>query len=455
MTSLPFQEAWHNTTTLHPLAICLTVVLAGALLTLPRRYAMVPLLLAACFISPAQRIVLLTMDFTMLRVLLLVACARIAFRGEMTRLTWRPLDTLFVLYCIMGLITHAIQFQSFPLFVQRLGQQYDAIGLYFVFRYMVRDWNDVIGLTTATVAISLPVTCFLLIESATGRNIFSIFGGVPEYTLVRQGRRRVQGAFGHPILLGCFWVAMLPFILALLRVRSWHRALVPIGLFTSVAAVVVTASSTPFLVLVVALGAMMLYPFRQGMPWLRWAATISVIGLQLAMVKPIWHLVARADVINGSTGWYRYKLIDEFIRRFDEWWLVGSHHYVHWYEYGFQAVTNQYVLEGLNGGLITLLLFIAVIVQAFRSIGQLLRQVHGDPLRSMFAWALGVSLTVHCVAFIGVTYTGQVRMLWYLALAMAATFQPAARHVPTVMRVRLARPVDENVGAPPAPVGAG
>ena len=86
MFQLPFTEAWHNTTTLHPLAIALTVVLSVALFILPRRYALLPLLLAACFISPAQRIVLLTMDFTMLRLLLLVGCARIALRGELIRL---------------------------------------------------------------------------------------------------------------------------------------------------------------------------------------------------------------------------------------------------------------------------------------------------------------------------------------------------------------------------------
>ena len=40
-------------------------------------------------------------------------------------------------------------------------------------------------------------------------------GGVPEITVVREGRLRCQGAFAHPILAGCFWAEQLPLIAAL------------------------------------------------------------------------------------------------------------------------------------------------------------------------------------------------------------------------------------------------
>ncbi|MCA9296077.1 MAG: hypothetical protein KC983_06155 [Phycisphaerales bacterium] len=438
MFQLPFTEAWHNTTTLHPLAIALTVVLSVALFILPRRYALLPLLLAACFISPAQRIVLLTMDFTMLRLLLLVGCARIALRGELIRLHWRTLDTLFVGWCIAGLVTYGVQFGSMDMFVHRLGSRYDAIGLYFLVRYLIRDWNDLVTLTTSVIVMSVPVTASLLFERATGRNVFSIFGGVPEYTMVRAGRLRVQGAFGHPILLGCFWAALFPLIVALIRVPSWRRWLVPVGVVTSVTAVLVTASSTPWLVLFIACASMALYPVRRWMPWIRWSGVLGLIAIHLVMLKPIWHLIARADVVTGSTGWYRYKLVDEFFAHFNDWWLIGTHNYMNWYTYGFEAVTNQYVLEGVNGGLVTLLFFVGVIVEAYRAIGQLLRRVHENAMQSAFAWAIGVSLTVHVVSFIGVAYTGQVHLLWFLVLAMAATFQPLVQRsgMPYVLRLR-------------------
>jgi hypothetical protein len=39
----------------------------------------------------------------------------------------------------------------------------------------------------------------------------------------------------------------------------------------------------------------------------------------------------------------------------------------------------------------------------------------------MLAWALGVSLFVHAVSFIGVSYFGQITMLWYLSLAVPSS----------------------------------
>jgi len=42
----------------------------------------------------------------------------------------------------------------------------------------------------------------------------------------------------------------------------------------------------------------------------------------------------------------------------------------------------------------------------------------------ILSWALGVSLFVHCMSFLGVSYFGQISMLWYLSLAMIASLSP-------------------------------
>ncbi len=40
------------------------------------------------------------------------------------------------------------------------------------------------------------------------------------------------------------------------------------------------------------------------------------------------------------------------------------------------------------------------------------------------AWALGVSLFVHCVVFIGVSYFGQVLLVWYVGLGFIGSLTP-------------------------------
>ena len=42
----------------------------------------------------------------------------------------------------------------------------------------------------------------MILEHLTGRNVFSVFGGVPEFTVIREGKLRAQAAFAHAIVAG-------------------------------------------------------------------------------------------------------------------------------------------------------------------------------------------------------------------------------------------------------------
>jgi hypothetical protein len=166
--------------------------------------------------------------------------------------------------------------------------------------------------------------------------------------------------------------------------------------------------------------------------------------LHIAMTMPVWHLLTRIDLTRGSNGWYRYKLIDDFITHFNEWWLVGTKSTSHWWQWGTNDVTNQYVLEGVTGGLLTLILFLVTIAWAFRGVGKFENQIGRSTARRVMAWSLGVSLFVHCVIFIGVSYFGQSMLLWYLTLAMIGSLSPTNS-------TRTSRLVIRSVKAAPDP----
>jgi hypothetical protein len=127
-------------------------------------------------------------------------------------------------------------------------------------------------------------------------------------------------------------------------------------------------------------------------------------------------LVSRIDPTGGSTGWHRFNLINQFILHVNEWWLLGVRGVEDWGVFAGD-VTNQYVLEGVRSGIWGLTLFVTLIVMAFSGVGRLWRREEGNKAGLVMAWALGVSLFVHCMSFIGVSYFGQITMLWYLTLA--------------------------------------
>jgi hypothetical protein len=200
--------------------------------------------------------------------------------------------------------------------------------------------------------------------------------------------------------------------------RRW-RLFAPMGVFSALAIVISCSSSTPIMaVLSACLGGAM-FVARRYMRWVQLGIVATLFGLHMVMNKPVWHLIARADIIGGSTGWHRYHLVDNAIRHFEEWALTGVQSTAHW-GWGLQDVTNQYVLEGVRGGALTLALFVATIFLAFGCIGGAMRKVEGNIARMALVWSIGVALFVHCMSFIAVSYFGQSTMLWYMTLAMAA-----------------------------------
>jgi len=422
MTEDPFIQPWHNQTTLHPLGLLAVLVCGVAVWLLPRRFAPIPLLVLACFVAPAQRVVVLGLDFNLIRLMVVLGWMRLATRREWRLLRVNRLDVVIVLWALSGAAAFTLTHGSSAALVNRLGFLLDALGMYFLFRLLVRSWSDLRLIAASVAVIALPVACAFLIEKATARNMFALFGGVPEITTMRAGQLRCQGAFAHPILAGSFWAALMPLIAAVWwTARGSMRVLAPIGLAGALIVVLTCASSTPLLAMLLGLGAMLLYPLRRYLSWMRLGAVVMLIAVNFVMIAPLWHLLARISIVEGSTGWYRYKLIDEFFEHAPEWWLHGTQSTAHWWKWGSVDVTNQYVLEGVHGGLVTLLLFVAVLGVAFHAVGRVRQHAEHLPGRRLLTWSLGCMLLVHATTFFAVSYFGQIIVVWYLTLAMAGT----------------------------------
>ncbi len=428
-------------TTLHPLGLVLTLACGFAMLFLPRRYAIWPMILMACFVAPAQRVVVFSLNFTLLRLLVVFGWLRVLTRNEVTAFEWKTLDHVMIAYSGTRMFAFTVLWGTADALKNQLGVAFDTLGMYFLFRCLIREWDDITQTVRAFILVSIPVCLAFLAERASGKNAFAFFGGVPEVTMVRAGRLRCQGAFAHPILAGCFWAALMPLIAARWWTAARERLWAIVGLGTCGVIVICCASGTPVMAVMSGLTAGGFFVLRHHMRLVRWGIVLTLISLHLVMKAPVWHLVSRVDVVAGNTGYHRYMLIDQAIRRVGEWWLLGTTSTAHWF-WGAQDVTNQYVLEGAHGGLLTLALFIAAIVLAFRGVGWLWRAAGEHAGRAAMAWALGVSLFVHCMNFLGVSYFGQISFVWYLLLAMIGSVSPLAGPVSAAapQRSRRCRP---------------
>lgn len=426
--SLPTPQqglAWANQTNVHWVGLTFALLLAFGLLVLPRRWAPVTFLALACFIPSGQRVVVLGLDFSFLRIMILFGWLRVVVRREYAGFSFHALDLVLLAWVLVGLIAYTLCHRTPDALIFKLGTAFGAVGLYFVFRFLVRNWVDLDRLALILSLLAVPVCLAFLIERATGRNLFSIFGGVQEFTEVRQGRLRCQGAFSHPILAGCFWAAAFPLIAARFWAGGHDRISSVIGSLCALTIIALTASSTPAMAAGAAILGGCCFLIRRFMAVGRIVLLVGIVGLHLAMNAPVWHLIARFNIVGGSTGWYRFFLIDETIKHFDEWWLLGTSDTGHWGR-GLSDVTNQYVLEAVEGGLPGLLLFLGLVVLGFRAVGRTWRSAWPDRASVALSWALGVSLLTQCVSFFGVAFFDQTGILWSLVLACLASMSTAS-----------------------------
>lgn len=420
-----------NQTTLHPLGLAAVLLLGICVLIFPRHRSVIPFLLVACFISTAQRLVIFGADFTLLRIIVLFGILRVLIRNEYKHFTWNILDTFVTLWLLCETIVYTIQMGSASALVNRLGFSFENLGFYFFFRMQIREWKDVDLLISSFIWISVPVAFFFLIESSTGHNAFAFFGGVPKITDIREGRLRCQGAFDHPIMAGCFWASLIPLIASRwwkFRKARWGAV---VGIICCLVIILACSSSTPMAAVVFAVFGGAMFFVRYRLHYIRWLVVLALVVLHFIREMPVWHLVSKVNIVGGSTGWHRYHLMDAAIQHFGEWYLFGTPSTAHW-GYGLNDVTNQYILEGVRGGLLSLILFIAVLVLAFQKVGRLWRAMSGNRYLLILSWALGVSLFIHCMNFIAVSYFGQIYLIFFLLLAIIGSLRP----VPLRQKIR-------------------
>jgi hypothetical protein len=74
------------------------------------------------------------------------------------------------------------------------------------------------------------------------------------------------------------------------------------------------------------------------------------------------------------------------------------------------------VAEAVQGGLATLILFVALITRCFRKIG--LERKKAPPAQAWLLWTIGCILCAHLAGFFGISYFDQMKYWWYVTLAM-------------------------------------
>lgn len=417
--------------------IIFVLCLGGLLLVLPRRYALAPLLISGCYMTLGQALIIGGLHFYLLRIIIIFGLIRIFFRGEIFRINLTSTDKVFIAWLMASSFLYVLFNGDNVELSERLGGVYNALGIYFLVRALVRDMNDIVFTVKMLSIIIIPLAFLFIVEHATGKNPFSAFGGVPEFSEIRNGRIRCQGPFRHSILAGTFGATSLPFFVGLWIHNARYRCLAAGAILAATVIVASALASGPLLAGLIGIGGLICWTFRSHTKLIWRGIVIIVVALHVYMKAPVWFLISRLGDVTGGGGWYRSALIDAAIRHFSEWWLIGTGYTAHWMQTGLANdpnsadMVNYFVAQGVRGGLLSLSLFIFLIVTCLKAVGAAVRNEHLFTVPERFMiWSLGCAVLGHVASFFSVSYFDQITIFWFLVIAMIA--QVEARNVAEV-----------------------
>jgi len=418
---------------MNPIGLVFTLVASAFLLILPKRLAVLPLLMGALYMTRTPALELGPAHFTLVQILVSVGILRAMSKGERIAGGMNRVDLFLTLWAIW-LIGSSIVHTS-DAWVFRVGMVWTHLGSYFLLRIFVKDTEDVLCLFKDLCIVLVPLTVLMLLEKATGKNLFAILGGVEEVATFRNGHFRATGPFAHPILAGTVGATCFPMALHLWK---RHRKYALLGIFSAGGIVFASTSSGPIMMVLFILFGLMLWKVRNRLSAIRGFALIAVVALDAIMKDPVYFLMARIDISGGSTGYHRAQLIRSSIEHLDEWWLAGTDYTRHWMATGIYAndhhtdITNHLLGIGVMGGVPLMFLYIIVLVAAFGTVGRALRENESTSIEHGFLiWTLGAILFGHVMNFLSIFLFDQSVVFFYLILAcIAAVDNPLAIAVP-------------------------
>jgi hypothetical protein len=420
-------------TTLDPVVAVALLIAMVLVLMLPKRQIIVPFLVVSMMAPFGQQLYVGGFHFYIARTLGLVGWLRIAFSkmtsgGEIVSGGFNPMDKIFIAWALFKAVATVLMFQEFAAVTNQVAFLWDALGGYFLFRFLIRDTEDVIRTVKVFASIVIVFSVTMYYETLRNSNVFGYIGGrlIP---FLRDGKIRAQGPFTGPIPAGAFG-ANCACLFLWLGAQKRSSLLAYAGFGAALVMVVTSASSTGLMTFAAVVLALVLWPVRKYMRAVRWGLVLFLAVLQIFMKAPFWMVINHIDLVGGNSSYHRAMLIDGFIWHFADWWLIGVESTAGWgWDMWDQA--NQFVAEGENGGLATIVCFTILIVRAFRQTGLARKLAEGNLRMEWACWALGGALFSQVVSFFGISFSDQSVHGWYALLAIipaatATIFKPGS-----------------------------
>jgi hypothetical protein len=419
---------------MNTVALLFLILETIAIFSVPRRLITIPFFIGCCYIPFSEGVIIAGASFPIVRIIILLALIRTIFSTTRKRDPNNKMDKLFFAWCACMFISsffHLWEAGSGPKYITGV-VLIDIGGFYILIRSLCQSTEELYDSFGMLCIVLLPIAFFMLVEQVAEWNVFSIFDGMSSHPLVRNGRLRAQGPFNHPILAGTIGATCVPYALA---IWNRHRIRSIIGASSCVMMVIASASSGPIMSLLFVFFGMFLWKFPLLVKPLSRLIIPSYIVLYLVMDRAPYYLISRIDLTGSSTGWHRSHLIEKTMSHFSEWWLFGTDYTRHWMpgqgamSANHTDITNQYIMFGVRGGLLSIVLTILLMRVSFQTISRLTSSKNVNREDTFLFWCIGSALFSHAITSLSISYFGQSSFFFWLPIVSMACFYNMAKEL--------------------------
>src|SRR5258708_23273051 len=213
-------------TVLHPIVLVAMLIAIALIFFLPRKYVLWPVLCMAFLVPLGQEVLIGGLHFFVFRIIILTVALRMLVsifaspEGIFgTRLG--TFDLVFLLWAFFRAFAGVWVFAfNSGAMVYQAGFLLDAIGGFFVLRYLIHDEDEIYRAIRAFAVVCCVIAAGMIIEKVVQVNVFGLLGGVRPYPEVRGGSIRSQGPFQHELLAGTFAATLIPLFFLLWKSGS-------------------------------------------------------------------------------------------------------------------------------------------------------------------------------------------------------------------------------------------
>jgi hypothetical protein len=373
-----------------------------------------------------------TVDFTVHRIVILFLFGKLYLGTRLpSRFKFVWLDKLLIIYFVAQCLAGAISTVSLASFLEnRAGRVFDTILPYFAVRLIMTDRQKYLLFLKSILVIAVPLATVGLYQSLTGHNpagfmmshfAWNVFSYVP---MSRLGLTRANVVFSHPIMFGLFFSMLGPICIGLFGEGKKHWLLYLVGIGFMCVGLFSCLSSGPAFSALSAIAFLAYYRFRKT-----WKSVTVMIIMMCALVeitsnRHFFEVIDRFTLSSGS-AWYRGRLIEIvfFEGGMSGHWIAGYGPDADpgWWtridRRGFTDIVNQYLLVLSRAGLIGLIPFLAMNVEAIK------RLVYSDRLAIHYSgkwlvWCMAAALFGLFIGFWTVSIYGIPLTLYYIMLGL-------------------------------------